>query len=256
MVPKNPHKWESCSFVVRAEAESQEEPKVAETEVLEETEVEAKAEGAVEIAVTTEERPTFKPRVELGDIIGNRIQTFIPSITPNGIFALYSLLCRHGNINLLPDQIRSDAHISSFRLKVPSPELKISLKIKEKLEASMTLKKLLLMSFLPRTSIVIADGVVSNFSIGYDSDDPSFEILEGKADGKIWKQYYKGWTESERNKLSCANWQLMISILRIYKGAYDMLALFTADWHTPDLKLGPSCRNGPRPKSMSSLLWK
>lgn len=63
-------KWESCSFVVRAEAESQEEPKVAETEVLEETEVEAKAEGAVEIAVTIEERPTFKPRVELGDIIG------------------------------------------------------------------------------------------------------------------------------------------------------------------------------------------
>lgn len=61
----------------------------------------------------------------------------------------------------------------------------------------MTLKKLLLMSFLPRTSIVISDGVVSNFSIGYDSDDPSFEILEGKADGKIWKQYYKGWTESE-----------------------------------------------------------
>ncbi|KAF3652749.1 hypothetical protein FXO37_17355 [Capsicum annuum] len=180
---------------LRSEAESHEEPKVAETEV------EAKAEGAVEIAVTTEERPAFKPRVELGDIIGNRIQAFIPSITPNGIFALYSLLCGHGNINLLPDQIRSDAHISSFRLKVPSPELKSSLKIKENLEASVILKKLLLVSFLPPTSIVIADGVVSNFSIGYDYDDPSFEILEGKADGKIWKQYYKGWTESEDDKM-------------------------------------------------------
>ncbi|PHT71274.1 Peptidyl-prolyl cis-trans isomerase FKBP15-3 [Capsicum annuum] len=37
----------------------------------------------------------------------------------------------------------------------------------------------------------------SDFSIGYDSDDPAFEILEGKPDGKIWKQYYKEWEESE-----------------------------------------------------------
>ncbi|KAG5583275.1 hypothetical protein H5410_053902 [Solanum commersonii] len=37
----------------------------------------------------------------------------------------------------------------------------------------------------------------SDYSIGYDSDDPSFEILEGKADGKIWKQYFKEWDESE-----------------------------------------------------------
>ncbi|PHT26392.1 hypothetical protein T459_35735 [Capsicum annuum] len=37
----------------------------------------------------------------------------------------------------------------------------------------------------------------SDFSIGYDSDDPAFEILEGKPDRKIWKQYYKEWEESE-----------------------------------------------------------
>ncbi|MCD7449616.1 Potassium transporter 7 [Datura stramonium] len=78
-----------------------------------------------------------------------------------GTFALYSLLCRHAKVNLLPNQLRSDARISSFRLKVPSPELERSLKIKEKLEASLTLKKLLLMLVLAGTSMVIADGVVT-----------------------------------------------------------------------------------------------
>ncbi|KAH0727205.1 hypothetical protein KY284_003070 [Solanum tuberosum] len=78
-----------------------------------------------------------------------------------GTFALYSLLCRHAKVNLLPNQLRSDARISSFRLKVPSPELERSLKIKEKLEASLTLKKLLLMLVLVGTSMVIADGVVT-----------------------------------------------------------------------------------------------
>ncbi|PHT42516.1 putative potassium transporter 14 [Capsicum baccatum] len=77
-----------------------------------------------------------------------------------GIFALYSLLCRHEKVNLLPNQLRSDARISSFRLKMSSPELESSLEIKERLEASVTLKKLFLMLIFPSTSIVIADGVV------------------------------------------------------------------------------------------------
>ncbi|PON81892.1 Potassium transporter [Trema orientale] len=78
-----------------------------------------------------------------------------------GTFALYSLICRHAKVSLLPNQLPSDARISSFRLKVPSPELERSLKIKERLEASLTLKKLLLMLVLAGTSMVIADGVVT-----------------------------------------------------------------------------------------------
>ncbi|KAI8027528.1 Potassium transporter 7 [Camellia lanceoleosa] len=78
-----------------------------------------------------------------------------------GTFALYSLICRHAKVSLLPNQLPSDAHISSFRLKVPSPELERSLKIKERLETSSTLKKLLLMLVLAGTSMVIADGVVT-----------------------------------------------------------------------------------------------
>ncbi|XAR49450.1 hypothetical protein NMG60_11032666 [Bertholletia excelsa] len=78
-----------------------------------------------------------------------------------GTFALYSLICRHAKVSLLPNQLPSDARISSFRLKVPSPELERSLKIKERLENSLTLKKLLLMLVLAGTSMVIADGVVT-----------------------------------------------------------------------------------------------
>ncbi|ONH90548.1 hypothetical protein PRUPE_8G060500 [Prunus persica] len=78
-----------------------------------------------------------------------------------GTFALYSLICRHAKVSLLPNQLPSDARISSFRLKVPSPELERSLKIKERLEASLTLKKLLLTLVLAGTAMVIADGVVT-----------------------------------------------------------------------------------------------
>lgn len=50
----------SRSFVVKAEAESQEEPVAAEAEI----------EGEAAVAVATEERPPFKPRVKLGDVMG------------------------------------------------------------------------------------------------------------------------------------------------------------------------------------------
>lgn len=78
-----------------------------------------------------------------------------------GTFALYSLICRNAKVSLLPNQLPSDARISSFRLKVPSPELERSLKIKERLETSLALKKVILMFVLVGTSMVIAVGVVT-----------------------------------------------------------------------------------------------
>ncbi|KAK9727119.1 hypothetical protein RND81_05G259300 [Saponaria officinalis] len=78
-----------------------------------------------------------------------------------GTFALYTLICRHAKVSLIPNQLPSDARISSFRLKVPSPELERSLKIKEWLETSLGLKKLLLMIVLAGTAMVIAGGVVT-----------------------------------------------------------------------------------------------
>ncbi|XP_024980380.1 potassium transporter 7-like [Cynara cardunculus var. scolymus] len=78
-----------------------------------------------------------------------------------GTFALYSLICRHAKVSLLPNQLASDTRISSLKLKVPSAELERSLRIKERLEASLGLKKLLLILVLAGTSMVIADGVVT-----------------------------------------------------------------------------------------------
>ena len=74
---------------------------------------------------------------------------------------MYSLICRNAKASLLPNQLPSDTRISSFNLKVPSVELGRSLKIKERLETSSMLKKLLLMLVLFGTSMVIADGVVT-----------------------------------------------------------------------------------------------
>ncbi|CAA2987439.1 potassium transporter 7-like isoform X1 [Olea europaea subsp. europaea] len=78
-----------------------------------------------------------------------------------GTFALYSLICRHAKVSLLPNRLPSDTRIFSFRLKVPSPELERSLKLMERLEASLFLKKLILMLVLAATSMVIAGGVVT-----------------------------------------------------------------------------------------------
>ncbi|KAK7274673.1 hypothetical protein RIF29_15770 [Crotalaria pallida] len=78
-----------------------------------------------------------------------------------GTFALYSLICRNAKVSLLPNQLPSDARISGFRLKVPSAELERSLKIKERLENSLTLKKILLLLVLAGTSMVMANGVVT-----------------------------------------------------------------------------------------------
>ncbi|KAM3365841.1 hypothetical protein ACQJBY_015456 [Aegilops geniculata] len=83
-----------------------------------------------------------------------------------GIFALYSLICRNAKASLLPNQLPSDTRISSFQLKVPSVELERSLRIKERLETSSMLKKLLLMLVLFGTSMVIADGVVTSAMSG------------------------------------------------------------------------------------------
>ncbi|KAE9595569.1 hypothetical protein Lal_00030966 [Lupinus albus] len=78
-----------------------------------------------------------------------------------GTFALYSLICRNAKVSLLPNQLPSDTRISGFRLKVPSPELERSLKIKERLETSLTLKKILLLLVLAGTSMVIANGAIT-----------------------------------------------------------------------------------------------
>ncbi|CAN4127696.1 unnamed protein product [Withania somnifera] len=60
----------SRSFVVKAEAESQEELVAEVEDETQEEQVAAEGDGEAAVAVATEERTPFKPRVKLGDIMG------------------------------------------------------------------------------------------------------------------------------------------------------------------------------------------
>ncbi|PKA63102.1 Potassium transporter 23 [Apostasia shenzhenica] len=78
-----------------------------------------------------------------------------------GTFALYSLICRYAKVSQLPNQQRADEDISSFRLKLPTPELERALRIKDCLERSAPFKTLLLLLVLMGTSMVIGDGILT-----------------------------------------------------------------------------------------------
>ncbi|CAK8561657.1 unnamed protein product [Lathyrus sativus] len=78
-----------------------------------------------------------------------------------GTFALYSLICRYADVNLLPNRQQADELISSFKLKLPTPELKRALKIKETLERTSILKNVLLVLVLIGTSMIIGDGILT-----------------------------------------------------------------------------------------------
>ncbi|KAL8111865.1 hypothetical protein AgCh_019538 [Apium graveolens] len=78
-----------------------------------------------------------------------------------GTFALYSLICRYANVNLLPNRQPADEQISSFKLKLPTPELERSINIKEILEQNSSLKTLLLLLVLMGTSMIIGDGILT-----------------------------------------------------------------------------------------------
>jgi KUP system potassium uptake protein len=74
---------------------------------------------------------------------------------------LYSLICRNAKVSLIPNQVHSEKRMSSFRLKLPTPELERSIKVKEKLESSLLLKKLLLGLVLFGTAMFISNGVIT-----------------------------------------------------------------------------------------------
>lgn len=78
-----------------------------------------------------------------------------------GTFALYSLICRYADINKLPNRQLADEKISSYRLKLPTPELERAITIKEALEQKSILKTLLLLLVLMGTSMIIGDGILT-----------------------------------------------------------------------------------------------
>lgn len=79
---------------------------------------------------------------------------------PGGTFALYSLICRHVKVSLLPNRQVADEELSTYKLEHP-PENKNSSKLKTLLERHKRLHTALLILVLLGTCMVIGDGLLT-----------------------------------------------------------------------------------------------
>lgn len=77
-----------------------------------------------------------------------------------GTFALYSLICRHAKVSLLPNRQVADEELSTYKLEHP-PENKNSSKLKTLLERHRRLHTALLILVLLGTCMVIGDGLLT-----------------------------------------------------------------------------------------------
>ncbi|RCV14510.1 hypothetical protein SEVIR_2G445100v4 [Setaria viridis] len=77
-----------------------------------------------------------------------------------GTFALYSLICRHANVSLLPNRQVADEELSTYKLECP-PEVAQRSRVKEWLEKHKKLHTALLVMVMIGTCMVIGDGVLT-----------------------------------------------------------------------------------------------
>ncbi|KAK1371918.1 Potassium transporter [Heracleum sosnowskyi] len=78
-----------------------------------------------------------------------------------GTFALYSLISRHANMRLVPNNQPEDKELSNYRLNTPSSQLQRAEKIKNKLSKSMPAKIMLVLVTILGCSMVIGDGILT-----------------------------------------------------------------------------------------------
>ncbi|GMH24559.1 hypothetical protein Nepgr_026402 [Nepenthes gracilis] len=78
-----------------------------------------------------------------------------------GTFALYSLLCRHAKVSMIPNQQPEDMELSNYKLEVPSNQSKRAAKIREMLENSKMAQRILFLVTILGTSMVMGDGVLT-----------------------------------------------------------------------------------------------
>ena len=77
-----------------------------------------------------------------------------------GTFALYSLICRHANVSLLPNRQVADEELSTYKYECP-PEITNRSRIKVWLEKHKNLHVALLIVVMLGTCIVIGDGILT-----------------------------------------------------------------------------------------------
>lgn len=78
-------------------------------------------------------------------------------LSPGGIFALYSLLCRHAKLSLLPNQQAADEELSAYKCD-PSTA---SSPFKRIFEKHKRLRTVLLLLVLSAAAMVIGNGVLT-----------------------------------------------------------------------------------------------
>ena len=77
-----------------------------------------------------------------------------------GTIALYSLICRHAKVSLLPNRQVADEALSTYKLE-HSPQAKNSSRVKLLLEKHKSLHTALLILVLLGTCMVIGDGLLT-----------------------------------------------------------------------------------------------
>ncbi|KAI3855581.1 hypothetical protein MKX03_006619 [Papaver bracteatum] len=78
-----------------------------------------------------------------------------------GTFALYSLICRHAKVGLIPNQQPEDLELSHYKLGKPSSQLRRAQKIKDTLENSKVIQIILFCLTILGVSMVIGDGILT-----------------------------------------------------------------------------------------------
>lgn len=77
-----------------------------------------------------------------------------------GTLAIYSLLCRHAKVKLIPNQRRSDEDLTTY-IRTVSVEGSFAAKTKKWLEAKHWRKRALLVIVLLGTCMMIGDGILT-----------------------------------------------------------------------------------------------
>eukprot|EP00261_Vitis_vinifera_P034676 XP_019075919.1 PREDICTED: putative potassium transporter 12 isoform X3 [Vitis vinifera] len=96
-----------------------------------------------------------------GGLSRSRKELILLMLKPWRSPALMLTIPRYAKVNMLPNRQVADEQISSFRLKLPTPELERALNIKDSLERRSSLRTLLLLLVLMGTSMIIGDGILT-----------------------------------------------------------------------------------------------
>ncbi|KAF2289211.1 hypothetical protein GH714_029440 [Hevea brasiliensis] len=78
-----------------------------------------------------------------------------------GTFALYSLICRHAKVNLIPNQQAEDREVSTYKLELPKRGTRMASALKYSLESSLIIKYSLLFTTMIGVSMVHGDGILT-----------------------------------------------------------------------------------------------